>query len=98
MNSELSDDHVLLILIGALGAPAILAALAAKIPDVSQFMVDWQILVPAADQPPLALPSGPGLDGARLVVVGAGLVVILTWAVYLVAHRRSRARERKGNR
>ena len=101
MNShgkDLDDDTMTIILIGILAGPALLAVLAAKLPDFSQLLIDLQILVPPHALPILQIPGtdGAGLDWVRVVPLVSMIIICLVWAVWLIARRRDHEDERKG--
>lgn len=101
MNShgkDLDDDTMVIILMGILAGPALLAVLASKLPDFSQLLIDAQILVAPKALPILQIPGtdGAGLDWVRIIPLASMIIICLVWAVWLVAHRRDNEPEAKG--
>lgn len=100
MNSQgkdLDDDTMVLILLGIVAGPALLAVVASQLPDFATLLIDHQILVAPQALPILQIPGtgGAGLDWARLVSLAAVVIISLVWMVWLVA-RRGNEPEAKG--
>lgn len=82
---QLSDDALTLIFVGMFLGPTILAALAARLPEVELWLVERGVLVGHALLP--LTPTGAGLDLNRLVMVAAVIVILLVVGVNAVRQR-----------
>lgn len=91
------DDTVMMILLGILGLPTLLAAAAAQLPDFAQLLVQLQVLVSAEAAPALQLPGadGAGLDLVRLIPLASVLVITLVWIIWLLANRHRREKTQR---
>lgn len=76
----MSDDALILTVIGVLAAPTLIGLLAAFWSKVVGWALNTGVLVPAAGHPLVTLPQagGAGLDGPRLAVA-VGLLGLLLW-------------------
>ena len=88
-NSELSDDTLTLVLIGAFVLMLFGPTLAARlIPQAASFLVDVHILT--TENVILPLSDAAGLDLGRLVIAAGGVLLLLALVVFAV--RRAAAR------
>lgn len=88
-NSELSDDTLTLVLIGAFALMLFGPTLAARlIPQAASFLVDVHVLT--TENVILPLSDAAGLDLGRLVIAAGGLLLLLALVVFAV--RRAAAR------
>lgn len=88
-NSELSDDTLTLVLIGAFSLMLFGPTLAARlIPQAASFLVDVHVLT--TENVILPLSDAAGLDLGRLVIAAGGLLLLLALVVFAV--RRAAAR------
>lgn len=90
--NQLDDDQIVLIFSSIILGPILIGALATRIPDVTNYLVNIGILtrtntvIPIADQ--------AGLDAARITVLAAVLVIVLTWSA-VALRRRSHSAEQE---
>lgn len=88
-NSELSDDTLTLVLIGAFSLMLFGPTLAARlIPQAASFLVDVHVLT--TENVILPLSDAAGLDLGRLVIAAGGVLLLLALVVFAV--RRAAAR------
>ena len=88
-NSELSDDTLTLVLIGAFSLMLFGPTLAARlIPQAASFLVDVHVLT--TDNVILPLSDAAGLDLGRMVIAAGGVLLLLALVVFAV--RRAAAR------
>ena len=99
MNGQtLDDDTIVLILMAAIGLPAILGVVAAKVPDVAQLLVTGHILAAPDAGVLVEFPGtgGAGLDLARLIVVASVATICLVWITWLSLARYHNKKAEKG--
>ncbi|MBS1673068.1 MAG: hypothetical protein JSS74_03795 [Actinobacteria bacterium] len=88
-NSELSDDTLTLVLIGAFSLMLFGPTLAARlIPQAASFLVDVHVLT--TENVILPLSDAAGLDLGRMVIAAGGVLLLLALVVFAV--RRAAAR------
>lgn len=88
-NSELSDDTLTLVLIGAFSLMLFGPTLAARlIPQAASFLVDVHVLT--TENVILPLSDAAGLDLGRLVIAAGAVLLLLALVVFAV--RRAAAR------
>ena len=96
--SSTDEDNLTLLMLVISAAGAIAATAVALLTGAVTTAVDWalahQVLVPAAAQPVLTIPAagGAGLDGPRVALLAAAVLVVLTVAVDALLRVRRRAR------
>lgn len=89
-NHQVDNDTLLLIVLGMITAMWGLSTIEAWAPKAGAWLVDKAVLVPAPEAV-LALPhTDAGLDTARLIILGAALLLLLLIGAYTLRRALSR--------
>lgn len=83
--NQLDDDQMVLIFGGIILGPVLIGALATRIPDVTNYLVTVGVLT--RTDPVISFGGQAGLDVARITVVAAVLVIVLTWSAVALRRR-----------
>ena len=89
--NQLDDDQMVLIFSGIILGPMLIGALVARIPDVTNYLVNIGILT--RTNPVIPIADQAGLDAARITVVAAVLVIVLTWSAVVLRRRNHSAEQ-----